>query len=209
MKHGIITAICLMVLCVLPAKATLVIIQISAEVDDVADPYGYLGGKIKVGDIISGRYVYDSLAPDLNTWGTQGAYEYRTSPHGVFLSVNGFQFQTDPKSVNFVIDIGNDYSRGDSFFLLSYNNLALPTGIIVSTIAWELDDYTGTALSSDSLPTTAPILDDWQLNKLSMAGIPRYQPFAVYARVTSAEVIPEPSTMLILGLGALVLRKRR
>lgn len=198
-----------MVLCVLPAKASLVTIQITAEVYGVGDSRGYLEGKINAGDIIEGTYTYDSSAQDLNTWATQGAYEYSTPPNGIFLSVNGFQFQTDPKSVNFIIDIGNDYSRGDSFFLLSYNNLALPSGIIVSTISWELDDYTGTALSSDSLPTTAPILDDWQLNKLIIGGIPRYQPFAVYAHVTSAEVVPEPTTLFLLLFGGLRIRRRK
>jgi hypothetical protein len=209
MKYGIIFTICLLSFCVLPAKAALVIIQITAEVDRVDDPFDYLKGQIKVGDIVTGRYVYESSSPDLNAWPNQGHYEYSTGPYGVLIRVNGFEFQTNPGSVDFVIDIGNDYADSDDYFLLSHNNLPFPDGTYVGGIYWHLSDSIMTALSSDALPTTAPILDDWGFNFMSVGGGTRARSFAFASHVISAEVIPEPSTMLILGLGGLVLRKRR
>jgi len=41
-----------------------------------------------------------------------------------------------------------------------------------------------------------------------MGGIPRYQPFAVYANVTSAEVIPEPATLFLMVFGGFLLHRQ-
>jgi hypothetical protein len=210
MKRGIISLlVCLLSFWALPARAELVTIQITAEVDHVDDPFDYLKGQIKVGDIVSGRYVYDDSSPDLNTWPNGGLYEYSTAPYGIFLSVSEFQFQTDTGSVDFVIGISNNYNSSDNYSLGSYNNLPLSDGTYVGGIYWALSDSTMNALSSDSLPITAPVLEYWGFNFMSVGGGTRARSFAIASHVTSAEVIPEPSTMLILGLGGLVLRKRR
>jgi hypothetical protein len=192
-----------------PARAELVTIQITAEVDHVDDPFDYLKGQIKVGDIVSGRYVYDDSSPDLNTWPNQGHYEYSTIPYGIFLEVNGFEFQTDPASVDFVFDVGNDYADSDDYFLLSGNNVPLPDGTYVGGIYWHLSDSTETALSSDKLPTTAPVLDDWGFNFMSFGAGTRARSFAIASHVVSTELVPEPATIFLLGMGGLLLRKRK
>jgi len=212
MKRGIISIICLLSLYVLPAKATLVIIQITAEIDDVYDPYGYLGGKIKVGDIITGMYTYDLSTLDSNPLPQGADYVYRNEPSGIFLRVGGFEFKSDPLTLDFVIEIINDHFSGGLsyiYLLISYSNLPLSNGSAVGGISWTLEDTTGKALSSDALPTTAPVLEDWGFNRLNIGGGTRARPFGFLGHVTSAEVIPEPSTILFLGLGSLILRKRR
>lgn len=212
MKRGIISIICLLSLYVLPAKASLVIVQITAEVDRVDDPFGYLGGKIKVGDTITGMYTYDLSTLDSNP-SPQGAdYVYRNEPSGIFLRVGGFEFKSDPLTLDFVIEIINDHFSGglsDIYLLISYSNLPLSNGSAVGGISWTLEDTTGKALSSDALPTSAPFLNDWGFNFLNFGGGTRAQSFAIGGRVTSAEIIPEPATILLLSAWVLLLRKRK
>lgn len=52
--------ICAAVFYAQQAQATLITIQIEGVVDSVSDDYGYLEGKIKPGDIITGFYTYES-----------------------------------------------------------------------------------------------------------------------------------------------------
>jgi len=70
MKCGIIlpilAIICALSVFALPAKATLIIIEITAEVDSVEDNGNYLEGQINPGDIITGTYTHESTTADLS-----------------------------------------------------------------------------------------------------------------------------------------------
>ena len=199
-------AVCMLVFGAGPARAALITIEIEAVVDYVEDRGpgdGYLDGMIGLGDIITGFYTYESTTPDTNPLERAGRYEHTTPPHGIFLSVGGFDFQTNPASVDFVIAIENDHPPDDNYFLLSGNNLPLSNGAPLDEISWLLNDPTGSALSSAQLPITAPVLSEWESNIL-MFGADRL--YGITAHVTSA--IPEPATIILLGMGGLFLRKR-
>ncbi len=180
------------------AEGALVTIQIEAVVDSVQDEGNYLEGKIQVGDIITGWYTYDSSVTRL----PGERYRLDSPPCGVFLSGGGFDFQTDPSSVYFEMGIGNDLSWGDTYYFISFTNLSLSNGTPVDYIFWQLDDPTGNALSSDALPTTAPVLGDWQ--SLYGLAISADRMWGIDATVTSAELIPEPATLLLVALGGVV-----
>ncbi|NIP25165.1 MAG: hypothetical protein GWN67_17750 [Phycisphaerae bacterium] len=145
-------------------QAEVMTIYLSAEVTYLDDPESLLEGEVNVGDAITGSYLYDSSTPDTDVLNldTIGHYQHSSSPFGVSLSMGGFTFQTDPDNVDFVITILNNHNGGDMYGLLSYNNLPLSNGVHVENIAWQLDDYSGTALSSDALPITPPVLTNWQ-----------------------------------------------
>jgi len=191
----------------LPAEAALVTIEIEAVVDYVEDKGpgdGYLEGKISPGDIITGTYTYDSDTPDSNPSATVGRYEHSTPPYGIFLSVSGLDFKTDTSNVGFSVVIVNDSTTGglhDAYGLRSYNNLPLSSGVNVDIILWWLEDNSASALSSTDLTATAPVLEDWQGNRLCVEAL---RAFSIDAHVTSA--IPEPATIALLGLGGLMLR---
>jgi len=208
-KRGIsdaILAVALLLAVALPVQATLITIEIEAIVDAVEDSGNYLEGQISPGYIITGSYVYESTTLDSNPSSSVGDYQHYTSPYGIFLSVGGFNFETDLTNVNFVLEVVNDYPSGDNYLLRSYNNLALSNGTLVEHITWQLDDSTGSALSSDVLPTSPPVLDNWQsMNDLSLYG--ERAGWGIDATVTSA--VPEPSTILLFAFGSMLLRKRR
>ena len=205
-----IMAVCFCALSVPPAKAAIVTIEIEAEIDSVSDPYNFFDSNIKVGDIIKGTYSYDTSTPDSSSSVTVGRYEYSPpNTHGISLSIGSFGFETDMSSVDFRIDIFNDSISGsltDAYGLISYSNLPLVGGINVDSIWWWLEDYSATALTSDVLSIKAPDIDDWQFNRLMIHGPDRGMSFSIEGYVISA--VPEPGTLLLFGLGFLLLRKR-
>ena len=194
------------------AQAELITIAITATVDAMHDDGNYLEGKVHVGDSITGTYTYESTTPDSSPDDpTVGNYWHYSPPCGVSLTVGGFDFRTDLSNVNFLVGVGNDGGGGenDGYWICSYNNLPLSNGTYVDCISWDLQDRTNTALSSDALPTTAPILSQWQTNFLTFGGgAGKSNSFAIASHVTSAELIPEPATFLLLGLGGILMRKR-
>jgi len=190
------------------AQATLITIAIEAVVDYIGDPDNYLQGNIKLGDIITGFYAYDSSSPDTNPSLSVGDYKQDSASFGISLTVGGFEFKSDPTNLDFIVEIINDSTSGglhDGYGVLSGSNLALSDGTIVDQISWWLGDSSGTALSSTDLPGAAPVLGAWQSNTLIL-GTGRL--YGIEAHVTSVVVIPEPTTILPLALGGLVFLRR-
>ena len=161
-------------------------IKIVAEVTDVYDPDNLLGGAINIGEKIKGKYIYDSGTVD--TFGGYpdiGFYEHYSAPYGIELEAGGFVFETNPNDVDFLIAIfDNDhyYYNGDLYGVVSYNNMPLSNEISIDIIYWILIDHTFSTLSSDALPTTAPVLLDWGENELYISG----NGFDITAKVTKA-----------------------
>jgi hypothetical protein len=190
---------------------TLITIEIEAVVDSVMDDGNYLEGKINPGDTITGFYIYESTTPDSSPLDTVvGHYYHYAPPAGILLTVGGFEFMTDPNNIKFEMLIVNDNPSGHDIYAFgSSNNLPLSNGVTVGDISFQLNDPTGSVFSSDALPTTAPVLDDWQENILNIGGGPggHGQSFGILGHVTSA--VPEPASIILLGLSGLLLRKQR
>jgi hypothetical protein len=196
-------------------RAEIITIGITAEIAEVDDLGGLLNGQLGAGNIITGRYTYDSAAQDSQPLTPNiGDYWHYSSPYGIRLFGSGFIFQTDPGDVEFLVEIVNGEGR-DSYLLRSYNNLPLYEGVCVQHIAWELDDFTGIALSSDALSLEPPVLKDWDsICGIDITGNDRPpdgcggNSFSIRAHVTSVELVPEPASFLLFTLAGLFLRKR-
>ena len=189
-------------------RAEIVTIYLTAEVTHVDDLTDLLEDKVNVGDAITGSYSYDSDTPDTNPLDTVGDYWHYNAPYGFNLSSDFFVFQTDPDNVNFLVEIANSHiPPPDGYLLRSYSNLPLSNGVHVDHISWLLDDYSGTALSSIALPTTPPVLEDWEYDWGLRISFGDRGSSMVIAEVTS--VVPEPTTFLLLSLGSLLLTRRR
>jgi len=191
----------------------IIMIGLTGEIDYVSDYEGLLQGRLNVGDIITGSYTYDSDTLDTHPGPEDiGHYWHYSPPYGIRLTAGGFVFQTDPDNVEFVIAIGNDY-YGDDYLVRSYNNLPIDDDLVIDHIAWHLDDNSGTALSTDALPTTPPVLEDYPDTWFGLViegckfrpGPHMCDDFYIRANVTSVEIIPEPATVLLFALGSLAM----
>ena len=189
-------------------RAELITIHLTAEVIYVDDLAGLLEGKVNVGDIITGSYSYDSDTPDSSPSSSLGTYWHYTPPYGINLSIGGFVFQTDPDNVNFLLQVDDGYIGGDGYLIRSYNNLPLTNWVEVDHISWQLNDYSGTALSSDALPITPPVLTDWPDTGYHLT-IDLDNGGSSYIRAEVTSAVPESATVLLLAFGSLLLTRRR
>jgi hypothetical protein len=175
-------------------------IKITAEVTYINEYYDILEGKIKIGDLITGRYIYDSETPDTNPLIAVGAYQHYSTPYGITLYADKFVFQTDPNNVDFLVGVGNCIHGQDAYGIASYNNLPFDNEIYISYISWSLDDYSCNAISSTELPATPPVLGDWPDNLLCIEAS-RYPGGGCDWPVLDAKVI---SAELVVPVEALV-----
>ena len=199
------------------AHAQIITIAIEAVVVEINDSADLLEGAISLSDIIAGTYTYNTDTPDTHASSTIGHYYHYDAPYGVSLTSNSLEFRTDPDNVVFLMDIDNDNVSGseieDGYHFISYNNLPLTNGVGVEIIDWQLDDPTATALDSTALPTIAPTLTDW-ISPVGLwirsekVGVNNDQ-FFIRSMVYSVEVVPEPGTLVLFGIGGLLLRKRK
>jgi hypothetical protein len=191
------------------ASAAIIEIGLTAEITYI-DPYDeWLNEQFDIGDIITGSYTYDSSTPDsLPSTQHNALYWHYDPPFGVYLNANNWVFQTDPEDVQFLVAVANR-TGGDNYLIRSLRNLHLSNGFAVSYITWQLDDFSGTALSSTDLPTTPPLLKDWeQVYGLTVQfGSSPWGGPIIRGMVTSVWLVPEPSTLLLIILGSLVLVK--
>ena len=118
---------------------------------------------------------------------------------------NGAVFLENVDFLLSVVNAGGPYTS-DDYVIASVDNNDLSNGTLVDIISWALSDSTGDALLSDAVPTAAPVLDDWQFNRLKLEG-DKSNFFLINAHVTSAT--PEPTTILFVFLGIALIKKRR
>ena len=172
------------------ANPGIITIKIVGKITEIADPYNLLGGAIQVNDKITGKYIYESGQPDLHPEDpTYGYYVYTSSTFGMELKTGGFEFKTNPSNVEFGFIIYNDEPYiHDEYIVISEENLPLSNGLLVDSLYWGLGDSTNTALTSDALPTTAPVLSDWEYNQIDMLGFhpTSGNPFLLRGTITKA-----------------------
>ena len=198
-------------------------VGITAEVTEVADGNCILEGKVTVGDIIEGTYTYDTSVPGKYPYhhsGLPNEYEFSSAPHGITLQISGLVFQTDPNDVEFVVEFMND-AMGvahdwDRFTLLSHRNIMfiddlLYDGASVDRISIKLEDKISkgdpyhplTALLTEALPATAPVLADWPIREIELYVGPNREEdqgfgrgFNLEGRLISAIVVSAPPKVI-------------
>jgi hypothetical protein len=188
----------------------LITIGLTGRVDTVDDPHSYFGGQIQIDDTVTGTYTYDTSVLDSEPCDSSiGRYWHYSPPCGVLVSVDGFNFRTNPNNVRFLLGIVNNGSGGEDIYCFSsYNNSSLPNGTLVDSIDWQIEDSTGLVLSSDALPITAPDLTNWTRNYgLDIHG-GQVSEFFIAVDITSAVLIPEPATILLLVFGIAICKRR-
>jgi hypothetical protein len=196
-------------------QAEPVTIQITGQITQIRNTETYpYQNTIHIGDTFTGTYTYNSAATNSSSQSGLGIY-VQNAPYGFNISMGGFEFKTTANHVGqFGISIFNDYSLQtyDRYIIDSEQNVPLSTGLSVNSIIWDVSDNTHTAISSIALTSSAPVMSNWPNNTFSIGcgGPPNgNSTLAIWGTVTQATLVPEPCTLLLLGLGAAAIAARR
>jgi len=187
-------------------QADLITIEISGNITSASGTS--LPVTIYAGSSFTGTYTYDS-----STLNSGGGHYVHDSPYGISISLGGYEFETAPNHVGqFDMWIRNDDSSDgikDYYTVFSGENVStLPVGFTIWYINWRLIDSTHTALFSDALPVTAPVLTDWDSNVLTIYAFDSLgYGISIYGTVTHA--IPEPITGILMAVGVFLMRRKR
>jgi len=191
------------------AKAVPITIEITGEVTSVSG--SGLPDTIYEGFTFTGTYTYDSSTSDSDSDPQRGLYLH-DSPYGISILLGDYEFKTAPSHMDqFEMGIINDdpvNGLHDYYAVFSDENVS-PShpSFNISSIRWDLSDSTYDAISSDALPTTAPLLSAWDYNYLEIYG--GNSQGGLYIGGTVTQAVPEPMTSIILVVGCFILRGRR
>lgn len=177
MKKGFVLGISLLLaLFAGSAAAESLTVRVTAHVVQVDDPENVLGGQASVGQVVQGSYTYETTATDQAPWdNTWGSYVQTPEQGRTSIAIGSHVFETDPASRDYwmyhVQVYGSpDAGNPDSITIASQNNKPLSNGATVSTLSIDFSDFSGTALSSDELPTGAPDLASFASRSIYISG---------------------------------------
>ncbi|MFN7938863.1 MAG: hypothetical protein U0R19_36375 [Bryobacteraceae bacterium] len=126
-----------------PASASLITVSFTGTITQV--PVDDIFGDIAPGDVFQGAYTYDSTALDQIPGATTGSYSF-TAPLGLTATIGQHLFDATGD-----LNIGIFNSFLDQYTVFAQNTTGL-------TIGLTLQDNSATAILTDELPTTAPVL---------------------------------------------------
>lgn len=188
-------------------QAALITIDIEGNVTSISGTG--VPESIQVGNTFTGTYTYNSLTTDSDVSPYLGVYEH-DAPYSLCLSLGDYELKTATNHAGgFRIRIANDDPMAnlwDFYRVESDEIVSVPSvGFDVDYIRWSLGDITHTALDSDMLPISSPVLADWNYNALKIIS----NSFTINGEVTVA-VIPEPLSFTLMAMGIIFsLQKRR
>jgi hypothetical protein len=193
------------------AKAVPITIEITGNITSVEGDVGSVPSTIYAGVSFTGTYTYDSSTSDSDASPYIGEYVHN-SPYGISLLLGGYEFNTASNHIGkFNISIRNDDPQSNlwDYYVAESDEIVSipPVGFSVDHIRWVLGDSTHTAIDSDALPVTAPVLTDWGYNVLRISGSGDLGGLFIKGTVTQA--VPEPLTGVLMVIGLFLFRRRR
>ncbi|MGB1125081.1 MAG: PEP-CTERM sorting domain-containing protein [Phycisphaeraceae bacterium] len=169
-----------------------------------------LASFFSVGDTVTGVLVFDDTTPDTDT-DTLNSGSY--VGESFVLTINrqlGADYVSGTESGKAFISITNDASLTDRLSV-GGGKLIGPdvNGIPANSAGISLRDSTGTAIDSPALPTTLN-LGDWDTTDFSV-GFENGVEADLRGNVTGLSLVqvPEPTSLALLGLGGLLIARRR
>jgi hypothetical protein len=201
------------------AHATSVTVLLSGEWFQVTDNGNATGGAIAVGVPFTVTLTYDDAAGDVNSDPTLGDYVLSGGSSSLALATGGFTF-TLGFSESIIFSVGDGYFGQDDFVWFAENFTTsgpLPLGITTGYgyMSPNVADSTATAHTSDDLADlpwnvsayNSPNLGMYFLIAVNGAGPGKF--IELFGDFTQFTLLPEPSSLLLLVLGALAIARLR
>jgi hypothetical protein len=191
-----------------PALAVSVTVQISGTWDSVTDTASVLDGSITVGGSFTATLVYDDSVLDANPDPSLGEYDIAAASSDLSITSGNYAFA--PGS-GLGIAIDDDVFGEDAVFLFAESYVTtgpLPVGISTGGTTFAnpvLSDTTGSAHTSDQLSDLPWSISDYDLATFyfvtGVLGAGPGQFIELQGTITNLAVLPEPSALMLLGLG--------
>jgi len=209
---------------VAPASATIITVEVEGVVDSVSVGGRFaLDGSVSVGSTMAGTFVYDTEAPNLLPFGDNGQYAIIS----ISMHIGNYTFTHNPASsepplftvytVDPVYIVKSNAPRFDGTIYVdgspkTFDDITWeePYGGVELMDVWTSSDG---IITSTELPTSFPDISVFDLRREFWTGlgepstVPNGGGFLIEGELTY--LVPEPATVLLLGLGGLALLKRR
>jgi len=202
------------------AAGSIVTVYVTGTVTSVSSEGGFsLDGSIMGGSFMAGYCIYDIDTPDQEPGEYLGTYPLIS----MSMNIGNYTFTHNPTSTefpsfelflsNYVYIIRSPEPRFDGTI---YVNSSPKT---YDDITWQwanlelMNLWTSSSeyFTTDALPSSFPELSVFDNRRAFEARF--YDEgngyFGIYGEVTGLKVVPEPATILLFGLGAMLLRKKR
>ena len=211
----VLLTICAAAFCCRAARAETIIFRMTGTIE-VSNPDNLLPAEIVTGIPFTAFMTYDLSTPDsLPDDPSLGSYLYLppTTPNGLVLMTAGHTFETVPTN-GFKVSVGNDragepFSGPIDFFSLGTADVSGPGEVDFRQAGAGWIDSTGTAFSSDALPTELRP-EDFDNPTIRIEGTVGFvvggnpaEIFTITAHVAEVTIVPEPATGLLVGISAI------
>ena len=183
------------------AVGDLITFEFAGEVTSIYDPEGLIGDAVTLGSPLSGLYTFESTTPDTRpSQSSRGLYDGAITH--LAGHVGAMDFSMAPDSSN-EVDVWNG---------LTSEAYQVDRGIQMAGRApgfqLNLAQSSGSAFEDDSLPLSPPDLSLFDSTRFLISTGTEGYGFSLSGELTS--LVPEPSTLALLALGAwATLRRRR
>lgn len=184
-----------------PARADLITFSFAGTVDSV-DPA--LAGTFSAGQTLTGTYTFES---------TTAARAGSTSTFAVFDALKNLNFTLGSYAATSIgapeiqVDNNPPPTDHDRYAVLSRasDGLTGPSvaGQMLDSFAFRLDDSTNTVFSDALVLPTSLNLSSFDNRQFFIFFTDGTTPSVVSGRITSLRAVPEPSSVVMLGVGAL------
>ncbi len=164
-----------------------------------ADPFE---GKISVGSPFRGRYTFETTTTNEGT-SESGIYVHRDSQFGIDVQIG----ELSGNSLTALLPLHYRIILNDGHVQDIQSQSMIFGGVNAYLAQIFLKDPTSTALSSVELSLTPPDLSDYQIHTFFLGiGPPTNATDIMYSgQITSIRQVPEPSSLSLIAVAALVL----
>lgn len=176
--------------------------EFAGEITSVRDDGNILAGQVTVGSPFSGVFTFESTTSNRFPTNPNSAI-YRDVFSNLIGSVSGIPIN-GPVGANSISIVDASSTSPSDFF-----GISVPVDLSGSFINLQifLTDSSGTILSSDNLLLDPPSLERFDINVFMLRSTEEIPLLQLEGHLTS--LTPEPSTLLLLVVGAIFIGKKR